>query len=240
MLVSNELKSTIKELQQLKSLESFYLAGGTNLALRYNHRESVDIDLFCENIIGIKGFEFIELELKEYFGKRISFFSYPTKQNDELVFIRVLIQTNATIIKVELIQGFKLFNPIEEINEIKLASETDIGLFKLDSLCNRYAEKDLYDLDYITEKTSQSLIKLMVLFEIRKKYYQENKINTIFSLSNEFCPLLYPEMLLLENHKEAREKIPYHSDSKLRKNQTLFKFHKSNWKLKVNYFIKNK
>lgn len=240
MLVSNELESTIKELQQLKSLENFYLAGGTNLALRYNHRESVDIDLFCEDIIGFKGFEKIETELKKHFTTRISFFHYPTKQNDELVFIRVLIQTNKTIIKVEIIQGFKLFNPIEEINGIKLASETDIGLLKLDSLCNRYAEKDLYDLDYITEKTNHSLEKLMRLFETRKQYYLQNNINTIFSLSNQFCPIVNTEMLLLENHKIAKEKIPYHSDAKLRKNQTLYRFHKSNWKIKVNYYIKNK
>lgn len=63
MYISNELEKTIKELQQLNSLSNFYLAGGTNLAIRYSHRESVDIDLFCENIIGISGFELIEKEL---------------------------------------------------------------------------------------------------------------------------------------------------------------------------------
>ncbi len=198
------LEKTIKELQQLNSLSSFYLAGGTNLALRYSHRESVDIDLFCEDIIGINGFELIEKEIKEVFEDRVLYIGYPTKQNDELVFLRTIISTDNINIKVEIIQGFKLFHPLETINEIRLASETDIGLFKLDSITNRYAEKDLYDLDYITENPNHSLNKLMELYEKRKNYYIENSINTIFSLSNDFCPIENTELLILENHKRKQ------------------------------------
>lgn len=54
--VSPVLYKTIKELQSLKNLKPFALAGGTNLAIRYDHRESIDIDLFCTEIIGFKGF----------------------------------------------------------------------------------------------------------------------------------------------------------------------------------------
>jgi hypothetical protein len=49
--VSDELLETIHELQQLSSLSEFGLAGGTNLALRYGHRISVDIDLFSPSMI---------------------------------------------------------------------------------------------------------------------------------------------------------------------------------------------
>ncbi|MCL9804893.1 nucleotidyl transferase AbiEii/AbiGii toxin family protein [Flavobacterium amniphilum] len=238
MYISNELETTIKELQQLDSLNSFYLAGGSNLAIRYSHRESIDIDLFCENIIGVSGFELIEKEIKETFKDRVLSITYPTKQNDELVFLRTIISTNKTNIKVEIIQGFKLFNPIELINEIRLASEIDIGLFKLDSITNRYAEKDLYDLDYITENRNHSLNKLMELYEKRKSYYIENEINTIFSLSNEYCPIENTELLILENHKKDKERIPFHSESKLKNNKTLLTYHKSNWKIKVNTYLK--
>ena len=58
--VSPELLSIIKELQALPCLKDFALAGGTNLALRYNHRKSEDIDLFSTNIVGIQGFESIK------------------------------------------------------------------------------------------------------------------------------------------------------------------------------------
>lgn len=44
--VSADLLEIIIELQSLPSLQHSFLGGGTNLAIRYNHRESVDIDLF--------------------------------------------------------------------------------------------------------------------------------------------------------------------------------------------------
>ena len=62
--VSLVLFQTIKELLQLPSLSDLALAGGTNLALRFNHRVSEDIDLFSNKIIGLKGFQKIEEEVK--------------------------------------------------------------------------------------------------------------------------------------------------------------------------------
>lgn len=238
MYISNELEKTIKELQQLNSLSSFYLAGGTNLAIRHSHRESIDIDLFCENIIGINGFELIEKEIKETFKNRVFYIGYPTKQSDELVFLRTIISTDNTNIKVEIIQGFKLFYPIETVNGIRLASEIDIGLFKLDSITNRFAEKDLYDLDYITDNPNHSLSKLMELYKKRKNYYIESNTNTIFSLSNDFCPIENTELLILENHKKVKGKIPFHSDSQLKNNKSSLIYHKSNWKIKVKTYLK--
>ena len=61
--VSPVLLTTIKELDQLPALSHFALAGGTNLAIRFGHRESQDIDLFCPEIVGIKHLEQIEKEV---------------------------------------------------------------------------------------------------------------------------------------------------------------------------------
>jgi hypothetical protein len=49
--VSPILKQTILELQNLSSISQFSLGGGTNLALRYNHRVSIDIDFIAPTII---------------------------------------------------------------------------------------------------------------------------------------------------------------------------------------------
>lgn len=239
MYISEELIATIKELQQLTILEQFYLAGGTNLSIRYNHRESVDIDLFCEDIIGIEGFYELKKNIEEHFQKRIINIGFPTSQSDELVYLKTILKTENSFIKVEFIQGFKLLFPISIIDGMRLADEKDIGLFKLESLVNRYAEKDLYDLDYITDNPNQSLEKLMSLYAQKKQLYIESNINTIFTLSNDFCPLKNPELLLLENHIEAQGKMPYHSDSKLRNNKTSFRYHKLNWNVKVKSFLKN-
>lgn len=46
--VSPSLMALLQTLMGEKLLSSFSLAGGTALALRFGHRESVDIDLFTE------------------------------------------------------------------------------------------------------------------------------------------------------------------------------------------------
>ncbi len=44
--VSSEFRDILTELFAIFDSKSFYLAGGTNLALKYNHRVSTVIDLF--------------------------------------------------------------------------------------------------------------------------------------------------------------------------------------------------
>lgn len=44
--VESHTLSILKKLMRVEKLNSFYLVGGTCLALRYGHRQSVDIDLF--------------------------------------------------------------------------------------------------------------------------------------------------------------------------------------------------
>ena len=52
--VSKELKSVFVFLMNEPLLKDFHLGGGTNLAIKYNHRVSTDIDLFLSNIVGLK------------------------------------------------------------------------------------------------------------------------------------------------------------------------------------------
>ncbi|GGH82729.1 putative dinucleotide-utilizing enzyme [Filimonas zeae] len=69
--VSKELLDTLEILQALPSLSTFALAGGTNLALRCNHRESVDLDLFSGATVGLEGMEAIKTEIASAFGDHI-------------------------------------------------------------------------------------------------------------------------------------------------------------------------
>ncbi len=66
--VSEEINQCIQALHQLPSLQSFALGGGTNLALRYQHRRSYDIDLFTNEVVGKKGFQQIFQELQSHLG----------------------------------------------------------------------------------------------------------------------------------------------------------------------------
>ena len=47
-LISPHTFQLIQQLQSLPELNSFYLVGGTALALQLGHRNSIDIDLFTQ------------------------------------------------------------------------------------------------------------------------------------------------------------------------------------------------
>jgi predicted nucleotidyltransferase component of viral defense system len=149
--VSPALAKTITELQQLKTLGNFALGGGTNLALRYNHRVSVDIDLFTNEIIGIAGFKKIVEEVTQFYGDNVTGLDYPCKLNGQFIFLRFFIKQKDAFIKVEVLQNFQRLDKIEVIDDIKLLSIKDVGLLKLMSASNRASKKDIYDLDFITD-----------------------------------------------------------------------------------------
>lgn len=215
--VSPVLLETIKELQSLSSLSQFALAGGTNLALRFNHRESQDIDLFCPNILGVQHFEEIEKEAIAYYGKEnISGLEYPIdKESEQHTYLRFWItKPCGTIIKVEIIQNMKMTEPIEVINNVRLVSTKDIGLFKMISGSSRAAKKDIYDLDFITDT-----IPLIDLFEMLKQ--KQATFNTkgdknIFDLDEEESPIDNPLLLLKFDGNVVQKGVkPIHSNDNI-------------------------
>ena len=74
--ISNELFNVLKDLQKIQELEDHFLVGGTNLAMRYDHRVSVDIDYFTDNYFSIDKTKRIELALKRKFGTNLLEFKY--------------------------------------------------------------------------------------------------------------------------------------------------------------------
>ena len=53
--ISDNLYYFVQKIQKAPELNNFALTGGTNLAIRFDHRVSVDIDLFSNKMIGIEG-----------------------------------------------------------------------------------------------------------------------------------------------------------------------------------------
>lgn len=215
--VSSVLLHTIKQLQLLPSLSQFALAGGTNLAFRFNHRESQDIDLFCPEIVGIKHFETIEVEVKQFFGKEnITGLEYPfDKESEQHTYLRFWVtKPCGTIIKVEIIQNMKIMDDIEVVNDVRLITTKDIGLFKLISVSSRAAKKDIYDLDFITENIS--LVDLYEALKTKKEIFKEKEHQNIFDLDKEECPIQNPYLLLkfADNVKQNTIK-PIHSNDNI-------------------------
>jgi len=189
LAVSPVLLETIKEVQSFQSLSQFALAGGTNLALHYNHRESQDIDLFCPGIVGVKHFETIEKEVVQYYGvENITGLEYPAgKESEQHTYLRFWVtKPCGTMIKVEIIQNMKMTEPVEIINDVRMVSTKDIGLFKLISGSSRAAKKDIYDLDFITDKIE--LTDLYDLLKQKKAQFNSKADKNIFDLDEEDCP----------------------------------------------------
>lgn len=216
--VSEVLLQTIKELQSLPSLSQFALAGGTNLAFRFNHRESQDIDLFCPEIVGVKHLESIEKEVINFYGKKnVTGIEYPAdKESDQYSFFRffVAIPTGETI-KVEIIQNMKMMDAVEVIDNVRLVTLKDLGLFKLISGSSRAAKKDIYDLDFITEKIS--IIELFKVLKEKRVIYNKEEDKNIFDLDENKCPTQFPlELLNFDRNTKKRNSLkPMHSNDNI-------------------------
>lgn len=209
------LQQTITELQNLPSVKLFSLGGGTNLAFRYSHRVSIDIDFISAETVGVEGLLQIISEVENLYQKNNVLAILLNKElGNQFSFLRLFITKKDTTIKVEFLQNMKCLFPHEELNGIRLINKTDIGLFKLMSASNRLAKKDIYDLDFITDEIP--LLNLIRhLKEKNEKFNQPNDKN-LFDLDKEKSPVENPELLLkFDENTEHKHNKPAHTHDRI-------------------------
>lgn len=152
------LRELLIEIGQEPFSRRFYLAGGTALALHLGHRVSVDLDFFSETdellddsraeIVAALRKRRVVRVLEDVVGHllleiedyRVGFFGY----------------------------GYALLEPPDELEEVRVASLTDIGLMKLDAIADRGARKDFYDAYFISRQIP--LDRLLVQSPIKYPY----------------------------------------------------------------------
>ena len=213
--VSDVLKKTIIELQNLESISKFAVGGGTNLSLLFNHRVSIDIDFMSTEIIGKSGFEKIIKEVQDHFGiNQVKTVLLNSEFDEQYLFLKIFVSTENEIIKIEFLQNMKCLFELEIFNGIKLIHKIDIGLFKLMSASNRFAKKDIYDLDYITDEIP--LIELFNYLKIKLEKFNQPEHKTIFDLDKETNPVNKPELLLeFDKIQFLNQKLPSHSNDRI-------------------------
>lgn len=213
--VSPDLRRTILEIQNLPSVSRFVLGGGTNLALRYRHRISIDIDFISSEIVGKEGLEKIVNEVQESFGSKLMTAILINQDlDDQFIFLRMLIKAENEIVKIEFLQNMKcLFEP-EIVDEMRLVNKYDIGLFKLMSATNRFSKKDIYDLDFITDE-----IPLKNLFERlseKRDRFSLPEHQCLFDLDVEKDVLEHPELLLeFDEPQHSKSHRPFHTHDRI-------------------------
>lgn len=145
--------TAFKKLAEERISESFYLAGGTALALQMGHRLSVDLDFFVQKKFAVKkllrnlsriGRVDVMLEdhdslCVEFAGAKLSFLYYPYQLLFPLVMWR----------------GYG-----------ELADVRDVACMKIDAIASRGTKRDFVDLYYLLKQ--YSLPEILELFE--KKY----------------------------------------------------------------------
>lgn len=164
-VVSDDLFSLLQLLMKDPKLDSFYLAGGTALALLLKHRMSSDIDLF--NSVDFDSYLLATHFEKVYNASRIAW---------ETNTLRVFING----IKVELISHqYLLLKELEIVEGIRVASLKDLAAFKLNAISGRESKKDFWDLD--TLLSYYSLTEMIGFFQAKYEVY--DLWNLIKSLS---------------------------------------------------------
>lgn len=160
MKAVDELQTKIlTELMAFEVLKDYYLVGGTNLALRENHRLSVDLDLFVSKGFDVNHSTYINIKLKECFGIR-----YTANSVSEVGVFGVIDG-----VKVDLVSfPYDLLKPVEIINDWRLASKVDIAAMKIKAVTGRGSKKDFYDVAKLLEcfTVKEMLTSYQTMFKI--------------------------------------------------------------------------
>ena len=136
--LTKKQKKALEKIVKSGITEKFYLAGGTAISIRYNHRFSEDFDFFTKNkefnfqpfIQNLSDIKIFTLSnntfIFDFSGVKFSFFCYNYKLIDELCFHNEL--------------------------KINIASDKDIICMKAISIIQRGSKKDFYDLWFLMKK----------------------------------------------------------------------------------------
>lgn len=123
----------LKGLMTIPELEKFALVGGTNLALRFGHRLSIDLDLFTNE----------EFDPNSLFDAIVKVF--PDTEQAGIQKNMLFMYINDIKVDVVLIP-YPYLQPIEEIEGVRMVSVPDIIAMKLHAVSTRGVKKDFWDI----------------------------------------------------------------------------------------------
>ncbi len=137
--VSKEMWELIQKLMKDEMLKNFLLVGGTALSLKIGHRISVDVDLFTTK-------SFDAGSMVEYLKKNYN--AEHSRHNKNSIF------TFIDNIKVDLVtHDYPIIKPVEDIDNIRMISNIDIGAMKLHAMIQSGKRiKDFIDMYFLLEQ----------------------------------------------------------------------------------------
>lgn len=165
--IKNETRGVLEKIVRSSLADDFYLAGGTGLALSLGHRESIDLDWFCE---------------RDFSGKKMKdglsvLGDFVVESEDEGTLHGTLDQVKITFLRYP----YEVLFPLLDFEGAKVADERDIAAMKMDAVSSRGSKKDFIDLYFLLEK--YSLGELFEFFEKKFAHLKYNKLHILKSLT---------------------------------------------------------
>ena len=153
-------------LPYLSKIKSYYLCGGTAIALQIGHRVSVDFDFFSDEKIS----NTLYSEVKKILPENI-IIKPSVNNSDELTFF-----ASGTKITF-LYYPFPLVKPLIDLNGLQLASVKELGAVKAYTIGRRGEYKDYIDLYYLLYEKHTSIKEII---ELTKKKYKNDFSDRLF------------------------------------------------------------
>jgi hypothetical protein len=159
-------KRTLEIIEDNTLLDSFYLAGGTALALQLGHRKSVDLDFFTA-----------EFPDNEQLIQELQTYKPSVTQNTKGTVDVLINETKVSFLRYQ----YPMLENTIKYNDIQLAHVKDIACMKISAISSRGSKKDFADLYYILE--IYPLEELISFFEKKYKGVKPNMLHTIKALT---------------------------------------------------------
>ncbi len=145
------------QVARLPFIRSFYLAGGTGLALHLGHRFSVDLDLFSPNEVAVSP------DQRDAMRMLLDDQSLSIIHDNDGTFVATWQDVGISFFRLPL---YPLVQPPVLLEGIPLATVPEIGAMKLAAVIDRGTRKDMVDLYYLLQAVS-----LETIFEVASVKY---------------------------------------------------------------------
>lgn len=137
-------------------LDSFYLVGGTALALQLGHRKSIDLDLFTTHSFSS------EIILNSI----ISRFSVQIEMEQSAMIVSSIDGVKVDFVKM----GYPILFPPLVIEGVRMLDIKDIAPMKLKAIAQRGSKKDFFDIYFLLQQLS--LDEMLHLFQQKFSMYE--------------------------------------------------------------------
>ncbi len=195
--INNKTKLVLEKIAQSGLSDSFYLGGGTALAIQLGHRESIDLDWFSQN-------DFSNKAIKE---KLSSLGELEIVGEEDGTINATLDEVKVSFLRYK----YSLLYPLIDFEGVKLADERDIAAMKIDAASSRGSKKDFIDIYFLLKKYTRE--NLIGFFEQKYEDINYNKLHILKSLTyfedaeNEPIPIMIQKADWDEVKQNIREKV---------------------------------